>query len=292
MADFSNFELGDNVAELAGAVITEMAEVFEVNLSQSPSAEELGNLVGAIGTSKVLQENIGQVQEKLGVGSDAITIAAGWLGRSGVQLALNRSLWTPNVTAADETAVVLTGAVANWQDRAAQTVLWQTAADHIYIPVGNRLMDTATEKTNPNIEQFFAGEGEYPTEQRYALEFIAPILSQTGDRVTVVGYDTNNGDMIAARFVEDYRALFSKPIRFARVANAGIQLASQFVRAARAAGIDFDADRNNPMAYVLTDEFPIAQTPEQQANPKEFQNPFTGIRQIAVTAKELTSIQP
>jgi hypothetical protein len=79
-------------------------------------------------------------------------------------------------------------------------------------------------------------------------------------------------------------------VAFARVANAGIQLAGQFVRASRDSG--FNGNRFDPQAFVLTDTFPIARTPEEAKNPKEYQNPFTGLRQIAVTAKELVQLRP
>ena len=78
---------------------------------------------------------------------------------------------------------------------------------------------------------------------------------------------------------------------FARVANAGIQQAVTFRKAAKQAGIANDAERDNPEAFVLTDSFPVARTPDQMADSKNFQNPFTGIRQIALTAKMINEAQ-
>lgn len=291
MADFSNFELGANVLELAGGLLPEMAEVFEVDLGQG-TAEDIGRLVGAIGTSKVLQENISQVQEKLGTDQEGINIAGDWLYRSGIQKALNRSLWTPELQAPDHSAIVITGAVANWQDRTQRLVsgeLVVRGGGEVYIPIGNRVMDSTTEKPNRNIEEFFTNEGRYPTETEFAETFIVPILESAGGDVSLKAYDTKNGEEIAERFFDEETLLFAGGyITFARVANAGIQLAGQFVRAARSSG--FDTNPNDPQAFVITDTFPIAENDIELENPAELQNPFTGIRQIAVTAKEIVSL--
>lgn len=288
MADFSNFERGDNVLELADGLLPEMAEVFEVDLGQG-TEEDLGRLVGAIGTSKVLQENIPLVQEKLGTDQSGLEIAASWLGRSGVQEALNRSLWIPELHTPDSASIVITGAVANWQDRTAQLVSDQPN-EHVYIAAGNRVMETPTEKVNANVETFFESEGRYPTESEYALLFVAPVITASDKAVSLRSYDTANGEEIADRFLWEGSHIFveGRRIAFARVANAGIQLAAQFVRAARS--LNFDTNSSDPQAFVLTDTFPIAQTEDETKKAKAFQNPYTGIRQIAVTAKELVSL--
>lgn len=290
MANFSDFSLGDNVYELADGLVPEMAEVFEVELGPQPDEQALANLVGAIGSSKVLQENIPQVQEKLGTEQDGFAVAAEWLGRSGIQQALNRSLWTPEITPPDSAATIITGGVANWQDRVASLVADSLSDSVVYLVSGNRVMDTATEKVNSNVEQFFAAEDRYPTEAEYSSEFVAPALLAAGKLIVINEYEMRSGDKIAAHFVEQNQIVFSGNVRFARVANAGIQLAAQFVREARKAGLEFDINPSSPQAYVLTDTFKIARTEEQLKDPKNFQNPYTGIRQIAVTSKELVSI--
>ena len=290
MSDFANYRLGDSVYELANGLVPEIARVFDVELGDQPSDEALGNLVGAIGRSKVLQENIPHVREILGTDQDGLAIAAEWLGRSGVQLALNRSLWTPEIPTPDNAATVMTGAVANWQDRTAKLVADSLNRENVYIAAGNRVMDTPTEKTNANVEQFFAEEDRYPTETEYAGVFVMPVLLASGHAVVIEGYDTPKGDEIAKRFAAEHSNVFRGNVGFARVANAGIQMAAQFVRAAREAGIAYDLDATNPQAYVLTDEFAVAQNEDHTRDPKNYQNPFTGIRQVAVTAKELNSL--
>jgi hypothetical protein len=160
MADFSNYELadlsrGDGVYNLANGLIPEMASVFEVDLGDLPTSEALGNLVGAIGNSKALQENLPQVQAVLGSDASGLEIAADWTERSGVQVPLNRSLWTPQIKSpGDADGIVITGAVANWQDRTAKLLDEQASTlsgSMVYIPVGNREMNTPTEKANPNV---------------------------------------------------------------------------------------------------------------------------------------------
>jgi hypothetical protein len=107
--------------------------------------------------------------------------------------------------------------------------------------------------------------------------------------VSLQRYDTDNGQKIAEAFAEEHEELVNGKLAFARVANAGIQLAVQFRTAARKLSTSFDADPRNLQVYVLTDSFPIARTEEeaQPASAKRFQNPFTGIRQVALTGKLL-----
>src|SRR6185369_9215526 len=97
-------------------LIPEIGEVFEVDLGEQPSTEALGELVGVIGSNKVLQENLPRVQSVLDTNGEALDIAANWVERSGVQKALDRSLWLPFETP-QVNAIIATGAVANWQDR-------------------------------------------------------------------------------------------------------------------------------------------------------------------------------
>lgn len=292
MADFSNFELGDNVAALAGGLLPEMANVFEIELGDAPNSQTLGALVGAIGAKKTLRENETGAKAWLTqvTGSDeqAFALAADWLERSGVQQALDRSLWTPELTTPEEAAVVATGGVANWQDRTAELIT-NLSPRQVHIATGTQVMNSVTEKINPNVITLQNVYGTFPTQQQYAEDIILPQLLAAGHEVVISPYDTQNGEEIAQRFVADYSRLLSGPLAFARVANAGIQLAVQFRNAARRMNTRFDTNPNKPQAFVLTDSFPIARTLDEAApkNAKDFQSPFTGIRQVALTGKLL-----
>lgn len=283
--DFSSFELGDSVHKLAGGVIPEMAELAGVAIGDQPDSETLGELVGKFGKDKVLRNNQ-EVDIPIGRAADLAE-------RAGVQNPISRSLWTPDLQP-DKKLTVITGAVANWQDRVASLV----AADapesdagksKVYIPVGKRIMDTGTEKTNPNVSKFFEENGRYPSESEYALHVVAPKLMEAGKHVILAIYDTKDGSEIARNFVSDYSDLFEVPgdINFARVANAGIQLAVQFRQAALARYPEFDSVAYAPRVFVQTDGLRLARTQEEKANPTEFQSPYTALRQVALTAKML-----
>ena len=291
--DFNSFELGDNVYELAGCLIPEMAEIAGVDIGDDPNVEKLGQLVGKYGKEKVLRDN-----EPIDI---PIETAADLVDRSGVQGALNRSLWTPNLIP-DATDIVVTGGMANWQDRTIKTVLEEAQyypGMMIHFATGNRVMDTKSEVNNPNIIEFLKRHGEYPTETDYSNSFVGPQLSFNGFSISGnhyyfdsghYGYQTGNGDEIAKKFVTENQQLFKtgSGITFAKVANAGIQLACQFRKAVRDyVRQDFDVDPNNPEAFVLTDSFPVARSEEDLGNPAEFQSPFTALRQVALTAKLL-----
>ncbi|MCA9332757.1 hypothetical protein KDA00_02690 [Candidatus Saccharibacteria bacterium] len=301
--DLSNFELYELsqephwVHEVADGVISEIAEVFDVVLSSETNSDELGRLVGAVGTSKVLQENIGQVQEVLDREGSAIDIAADWVVRSGVQKALDRSLWTPSLTTPDDAMIIMTGAVANWQDRGAKLLIERVAAGHeagfVSYPVGNRLMDSPTEITNPNVVAFHEAYGALPTESQYAEDVVAPRLVENGYDVFMHAKQMKSGDEIASEFVKsdlNYSSIANGQYVFVRVANAGIQLATQFRKAMKNSRHGFDIGPENPQVYIVTDELPIARTDEQSKDPANFQNPMTAIRQVALTAKLLQEV--
>lgn len=312
--DFSTFRLPiDNVYQLAPhpetgeGVIPEMARVFDVELGDTPNAENIGRLVGAIGKSRVLQESISQVQEVLGTDEDALGVAADWAKRSGVQEPLNRNLVDPEAEVPDEMdATVVTGAVANWQDRVVGLFMGRSST-HIYSETGNRTMNSPTEVINPNIVEWVEAESGlviptdlppedlkkwaqehadvFPTESQYAEDVTAPLYRANGHEVTLDAYDTKSGDEIAAQFAERHAGLLGKDNKlvFARTANAGVQQAVQFLNAARKHNPSFGAEQ----AFVLTDTFQLARTAEQAANAREYQNPMTAIRQVAITGKAI-----
>lgn len=293
--DFANYYLEDDVRELAHGLLPEMAEVFEVDLTEmdgdeGPSSEPLGKLVGAIGAKKTLRENEkgakAWLSQQTGSEEAALNQAADWLERSSIQQALNRSLWTPHITPESDTPVIITGAVANWQDRTAALVA-KMSPRQVFLASGTRNMNTPTEMANPNVLSYEYTNGVLPAEHGYAFTFVKPILEEAGHVVQDIQYVTESGDQIADGFVMRHPELLEGQIIFARVANAGIQLAVQFRNAARKVQPDFDSDPASPQVFVLTDRFPIARTPQQAANAPEFQNPFTGIRQVALTGKLL-----
>jgi hypothetical protein len=292
--DFSSYYLGDDVYELAHSVIPDIAERLELELTDEPTTEVLGELVGKVGKNKVLRSNEP-------VQAIDLPTAVSLVERSGVQKPLSRSLWSPDelLPATGSKATVVTGAVANWQDRTATLLINAGSVQinrdegkRVYMPIGNRVMGTPespSEVAHPRVVQFKAEYGELPTEAKYAEHFLVPLLEAAGYSIDLLPYETGNGDEIAAGFVAERPELFmhGTKLTFARVANAGIQLAVQFRKAARELTPVFDGDLLRPDMYVQTDTFPLARTAEQVANAREFQSPYTALRQVVLTAKLL-----
>ncbi len=285
--DFHNFELADLAAgretayTLAGGVILEAAERLDVELPAEPSSESLGELVGKLGKNKVLRAN----EEVTAIDRET---AVELVERSGVQKELHRSLWTPGTSADELDYVVMTGAVANWQDRAVLHVQDVVPRDTgVIVATGIRVMDTGTEQQNPHIVDFHEEHGRYPTESEYGLTYVVPELRATQQSIIAETYDTGKGDEIAARLFMDHPFLLKQRVGFVRVANAGIQLAVQMRTAARAIDPRFDADPENPQVFVLTDAFDLARTAEEEAKPHAHQKAITALRQVALTAKML-----
>jgi hypothetical protein len=299
--DFSNFELGDNVYALAGGLIPEVADRLNFELGDQPNPDRMYELVGVLGPNKVLGLN----KE---VEAIDLETAGDLLERSGVQKPLNRSLWTPNLEFGDlgsgPAFTVVTGAIANWQDRTAQLVAEAvregTIGPDVRVVTGNRVMGKVkSEATNPNVVDFHNKKNRFPTDTEYATRFVLPVLDEAGAQATLTSYDTDTGDEIADNFARNikpiegdepgYEKLFEPgvPVVFARVANAGVQLAVQFRQAIRVSvGPQFDSE-SDPDVFILTDSFPIARTEEQKADSVNYQNPYTGLRQAVLTGKVL-----
>jgi hypothetical protein len=279
--NFSNFYLEDNVYELAFGVIPQIAERLDVDLGPKPNRQALGELVGKIGPDKVLRKN-----KEIEIDRPMI----GLVDQSKVQEPLSRSLWTPHiaVTGIKPQHIVITGSMANWQDRTAALLMkGKGPTRQIHMASGNRVMDEDTERDNPNVQIRLNLLGRFPTESEYAEAIIKPQLEEYGHIVTDKAYDTDDGDKIAAEFFKDNPGLFDGKLGFARVANAGIQLAVQMRRAAQVSNPDFDSDKEHPQVFVLTDGFPLAHNGEQEGEAHRYQKAATALRQLAITAKML-----
>lgn len=285
--NFNSFHLGDNVYELADGLVPEIAERLEVPLSNEPNSEELGVLVGKIGANKVLRSN----EEVTAIDRDT---QVDLVERSGVQEPLNRSLWTPEIPGPVGETVVMTGAVANWMDRGLRVVVDDIMNDavspspRIITAAGTRVMDSPTEQGNVLVQNFVREHDRYPIEAEYARDYTTHSLQvATGIEAENFSADTSKGDELARLLFIQYPELLNSKITFARVANAGVQLAVQMRKAAREFNQDFDNDQSNPQVFVLTDSFPLAKTNDQEADPKNFQKAGTALRQVALTAKML-----
>lgn len=285
--DFSNFELQtDSVYELAGDLIPELADRLAIDHGAEPSIEVLGDLVGKLGKNEVLRDNEP-------VQAISPTEMADYLERSGVQKSLNRSLWTPQLRATPRNldGYVLTGAVANWQDRAANWLASYGTKAPVYLFAGERIMDSATETPNPNVKSVFETFKRYPTEAEYAAGVVQRKLVEKGFDVLPSSYSGTKGETLAIDFFERNPHLLDGQIAAVRVANAGIQLAVQLRQAARAIRPDFDSDPNNPQLFVITDSLPVSRSLKQDAKPQRYQKAQTGLRQVAVTAKSILEAQ-
>jgi hypothetical protein len=279
--DFSNFAFGDNVYELAAGVIPDVARRLDVEISDQPLSADLQSIMNKVGTNKVLREN----QEVLAIDRDAMV---GLVEQAGVQKRLNRSLLNPDIVASADTvdAFVVTGGMANWQDRTT-TLVGDSFDRPVYSLAGQRLMDTTTEVPNPHVERLFGAFGRYPTEAQYAAGIVVPRLVSAGKNVLPSAYQTTNGDEIMTAFFQENPELLESRLALARVANSGVIMALQLRDAARQIRSDFDSDLENPQLFVMTDSFPVARTAAEESDPSKYQKPATALRQAVLVAKKL-----
>jgi hypothetical protein len=261
-------------------VVSEMAAVFDYDLTDVPTADNLGPLIGRIGPAKKLQENIGLVQETLGTTQDGITIARDWVERSGLLIPVERSLIAVDQDIAGTIDVaIITGGMRNWMARRSDRLaeLKQTREIGIvFLAGGTRVMG---ENEGPDVT-------EGMTEGDYLANVVTGRLAEHGIPSTGMKVDSSVGDEvaeIAARKVGELVDL--ENARVAVVSNAGawVLTAGQFRRATRRT-VDEHFDDDGSQLLAVSDGFPLGMGGEPALT---HQNPYTALGQIVRNAQEL-----
>jgi hypothetical protein len=294
--NFATFEWGDNVYELAGGVIPEVADRLDITLGSEPNSDDLQNIMSAVGTNKVLRQN----EEITAIDRPTMVEI---VSVSGIQQAISRSLLRPEVHVeyGSVDAILLMGGVANWQDRSAAAIPdgLQAGDGRVQTPVytlaGTRVMDTPTEVKNDNVIALAEQTGNYPTEAKYMAEAIVPKLVKAGYEVIepeAGQYQSNVGDELLDEFFKLNPALVDQRLAAVRVANAGILMALQVRAAARKVNPNFDSMPEWPNMFVVTDNLPLARTEEQEKDSRNYQKAATALRQLVLTAKKLHEATP
>ena len=285
--DFSNFQFDNNVYELAGGLLPDMADKLEVELGDTPDADSIQAMLNKVGTKRELRENTGS--------EDYMTLeeTVDFIDRSGLQKAIDRDLHDGNQTSvqAGVKDAIVQGAVANWADRTTALVVAHKTIQRVWTLGGNRKMQLGTEVTNSNIIHVQDAFNRRPTEAQYLGRFILPTLLSAGKEVLPFTYPTNDGDTILRAFFEENPDLLEQRLLLARVANSGIIMGFQLREAARKLNANFDSDPTSPQVYVATDGFPLARTEAQQKDAANFQNPVSAIKQVILTGKKIVLAQ-
>lgn len=266
-----------SVYEVGDGVVHEMAQAFDHELAPRPNEENLGQLIGAIGPAKELQDNIDFVQEILGTDQDATGIARSWVERSGLLIPVSRSFMHAERTPGfdDITGALITGGVRNWMHRRAEHLLeFNGGTPDTLLVAGNREMREAEgDDVEPGM-----------TEADYMDSVIRDLLETAGVQVELIRVDSSVGDEVmdaAAKGV-------SRRDRMLVVSNAGawVQNVGQFRRALRRTYPE--ADQTGEQVYTVSDGFSLGTGKEPTAT---HQNPFSALGQVARNTQELTRHQ-
>lgn len=278
--NFSNYQLGDNVYELAGGLLPEIADTMSYDLGGQPTAEALQGFVGHIGPAKWLQDNIGVVRQRLGADGDALSIAADWTERSGIMQPLYRNFTTPEMRTPLEidTAVIGSG-VARWMLRRVNQLrtlheVAELKTGEVLVAGGSREMK---ESEHPFVANLATAIGKLPTEAQFSSLVMVPRLLQEGFNAKAVAPNTQVGDAVMEAVA--YEMSRDGTVLVVGNAPAGIQSAGQFRLAAQKVESDFDVDGGQ--LFMAADSLPIARHGE---GPATHQNPYTALGQIARNA--------
>lgn len=198
LAEFDPLWMGpDRLKLLGGGVLDEMGVAFGYSLSPEPAADELRAAIKAVGSAKTFQDNVGQAQEALGAGADAVEIASDWINRFGLLTPVERPFSGLGREIGQVDVAVAMGGMHNWMVRKDQ-VLRQAIGQDMLAPHARIVLAGGT-RTGGDLP---AGT----TEGDYYKEVVAPKLrEETQRRVDVVTPNTDKGKEVAmavARILE------------------------------------------------------------------------------------------
>lgn len=260
-------------------VAHDMAVAFNFDLTETPNVDNLGGLIGQIGPAKELQENIGRVQNVLGVEFDAVTIAQSWIARSGLLTPVEGLFDGVEPYNGSIDLAIITGGVRNWMDRRATRLI--EYAEHV--EVENVLLASGSREMKP-------GEGpdveEGMTEADWMKTVLLPRLGSLGIDAKLLRVKSGIGDdVMEAAARKSQRMVPLSRSHVAVVSNAGNwpQNAGQYLRAAKKSVHSFNKDGDQ--FEVVSDSFPVGTGAEPTST---HQNPFTALGQIARNLQEFT----
>lgn len=275
--NFSNFTLGDSVYGIGDNVLQEIATAFEYDLTAEPSVDNLGGLIGVVGPAKELQENIGEVQRRLGTNGDSLSLATDWVERSGLLIPVARSFTTPEYGIEDTIfdVAVITGGVRNWMMRRANRLVEEKdKVSDVCLVAGNRVMKTSE------------GEDvkEGMTESDYMKDVISEVLKAAGLSVEIVRVESSVGNEVMARVAHEISS--TSTVLVSSNAGAWVQNSGQLRRALRDRHGNFDEEGDR--LFVISDEFSLGTGKEPVAT---HQNPYSALGQITRNAQEIVRHQ-
>lgn len=311
--DFTDYQRGDNPAELASGVVREIAAATGSPLDDQPTEAQLKDFIGDVGKKRELQENIGQVSQKLG--KDATEIMADWVDRSGVLRPVERAFADPTIPLPKKIGIVVVQAdvVANWMLRRKGQAerLDPEAVDELVLVVGTRTVKPAEHQLAATInrnKRRAAGlpeekdepkpttdeEKQKQKEEREAFyppaaEFLKRLrivegLEAAQFNATLLETGVSRGNDVLDELIAQRPELLETTVMAIGNAPSTIQAAGQLQDAARRADPSFNS--NGDQLFMRGDTVEVARHGEKTAT---HQNPETALAQIARNAKYIHS---
>lgn len=253
--------------------IDRILEIFGGGVAATKNSNERQALFDTMGVNAEYTKNAAAVEARL---AEAGVGKAEWLKLVDATYTMSgfgrRSVYgRVPATFGDPCVAILTGGTTNWMQRRVaelrRAMSQGLKIERVLVLGGDRVCGTENEQLNPSIARFYEQAGRYPTER----EAITGMLDGIADTQPLMVTGSLEDQLMQLMGQYD---LSLRPVYVPLNANAA-SVALQIRRVIRSTIAGFDANPDDCAFTFSQDSFPLARVQKDEADPANFQNPFT-----------------
>ena len=282
---FDQFSLGEDPRSYGNGVVYEIADTVGVDISSGePNVDALKALCKATRNALAVDIDEGILC------SDEIPFdqALEWAHRTGLTSEISRTFFNDAVPVPYMRRLV-GGDSPNAMDKAIKTLAKRNAKYEIILLASRRLMHNIVDFSNPNVQDYYARNGQFPTEAQYTGYYVIPQLHARSGVIF---------DLIRPQSADPVRAVYDSfsdanlPGGNDTLGNdltchmgegLSVALACRVRTAARVANPRYDSDYGLPSLYITANAERLPEQVEQLEDPR-YVNPYAIVHSAVYTA--------
>lgn len=281
--DFSNYDLTALQANPSGiyhwghGVLKSLTRAFGCEPPRQPTVQTFVKLRKLVNPTEEPHDNARHIHDILG--PDAVSVTANWLERSGVMNSVQGSFWNSKLPVPKKVdAMIFAGTVAAGLLRRRNLTerLDSQRIGQIILPMSSRTMNVTE---HPLVVSYINIWNHPPTEYEFCQAYVLPTLVTAGFKAAILVANSKV-------YEEVFNAcswLCNGTILAVGDAPNTIEGAGRLRTAGRRIQDNFDD--SHQQLFMMGDAFPVAR---HQENAASYQDPISGLAQLARTAAALT----